>query len=387
MEQEELINLNFEDVLDWTFPRRCQSPSGDFITFKAKDPKTGKLREKRYWLEKFKAGVERDTMAAQMIANLLRNLQQNWNPFVPNLEDRSGTLLSEVVDDFKKTINAEVSKHIKTVKTRNDYFSRLSLFFNWADKNRVSVISQCTPAVVDSYLQWCLVNKGNSAQTRNNNRTFLSAFFGWCIKRHYLKSNPCAEIENVRVNGKRRKPLSPLDMERVRCYLLDHDKHFLLAVMMQYYTFIRPKELSHIRLRDISVMNQTVIVPAMYSKNHREEPVALNDNILKLMVELEIFKFPNDFYLFGKGFIPSAVRADERIFREKWSEIRDELGFSYSKKFYSLKDTGIIDLIAAEGAVNARDQARHSSIAVTNQYARGGGKHVHEETKHFKGKL
>ena len=387
MNPKSKTSLNFEELLNWTYPRRVTTPSADYVTFKAKDPETGRLKEKRYSLLKWRAGQERETMASQLLVNILNRLQQNWNPFVPDMEDRSSTLLDNVIEDFKESVNAEVRKKIKKDKTRVDYFSRLKMFQRWAKQHKVALISHCTSAVVDNYLQSNLVVKGNSARTRNNNRTFLSAFFGWCVKRHYLKSNPCTSIENVREGHKLRTPLSPMEMQRLKDYLLQNDKPFLLAVMMQYYTLIRPKEMSHLKLRDFSLKEQTVIVPADISKNRREEPVALNDRIIRLMLDLHVFDSPGNYYLFGRDFHPSMRYANERIFRERWTKIREELHLPYSKKFYSLKDTGIIDLIATEGAVNARDQARHTSIAVTNLYTRGGGKRVHEETKHFKGNL
>ena len=387
MNSKSKTSLNFEELLNWTYPRRVKTPMSDYVTFKANDPETGKLKEKRYSLLKWREGEEREVMASQLLANVLSRLQQNWNPFIPDMEDRSSTLLDDVVSDFKEAILAEVRKKIKKEKTKVDYFSRLKMFHKWAKEHHIVLIKHCTEGVVDNYLQGNLVIKGNSARTRNNNRTFLSAFFGWCVKRHYLKSNPCKSIENVREGKKLRSPLSPAELTRLKEYLLKTDKHFLLAVMMQYYTLIRPKELSYLKLRDFSIKHQTVIVPEDISKNHREEPVALNDNIIRLMIELHIFDSPDGYFLFGKDFRPSREYANERIFRERWSTIREELHIPHNRKFYSLKDSGIIDLIAAEGAVNARDQARHTSIAVTNLYTKGGGKMVHEETKHFKGNL
>ena len=56
-------------------------------------------------------------------------------------------------------------------------------------------------------------------------------------------------------------------------------------------------------------------------------------------------------------------------------------------QFYSLKDSGIRALANAEGIVIARDQARHSSVAVTNKYLQGRDRPVHKETIRFKGAL
>ncbi len=67
---------------------------------------------------------------------------------------------------------------------------------------------------------------------------------------------------------KKRQALTAPMLLRVKEYLYENDKKFLLACMMEYYLFIRPEELSHVRLRDISIKDQSVYVSAEVSKNN-----------------------------------------------------------------------------------------------------------------------
>jgi hypothetical protein len=115
--------------------------------------------------------------------------------------------------------------------------------------------------------------------------------------------------------------------------------------------------------------------------------VGLNDEIIRLIIDLKIFDKPSHCFLFGKDFKPSEKQADSRIFREYFMKVREELKWDDSKQFYSLKDSGIRDLANAEGIVVARDKARHTDISTTNKYLKGDGLTVHEQTKHFKGAL
>ena len=126
----------FGDILDWEYPKRHTSKSDDYISFKAKDPVTGKLRQKKYSLMQYAKGNERDMMAGQMTANLLRRLQGGWNPFVPDIENRSGTLFTEVTAEYRKTLKVEESKGVKKPKTVVDYCSRLKQFESWAMRRR-----------------------------------------------------------------------------------------------------------------------------------------------------------------------------------------------------------------------------------------------------------
>lgn len=77
--------------------------------------------------------------------------------------------------------------------------------------------------------------------------------------------------------------------------------------------------------------------------------------------------------------------------QKRFSSEAEERGFTLPVlqprcyQFCSLKDSGIRNLANAEGVVVARDQARHSDVAVTNKYIQQH--EAHECTKHFKGAL
>jgi len=156
--------------------------------------------------------------------------------------------------------------------------------------------------------------------------------------------------------------------------------------MMEYYTFIRPDELRHITIGDIDITNQTVYIDAKVSKNRKGQYVALNDAVLKIMIKQNIFSYPSHCYVFGHDIIPGERQININQFRLEWGKVRKALNFPASYQFYSLKDSGIRDLANAEGIVVARDQARHSDIAVTNKYLKRDNV-VNEQTKHFAGNL
>lgn len=74
------------------------------------------------------------------------------------------------------------------------------------------------------------------------------------------------------VQGKRKteknRTVIPKDvMLEIKEYCEKNNRHFLLACYIEYYCFIRPKEMSYIRIRDISVMHGTIAISAEVSKN------------------------------------------------------------------------------------------------------------------------
>lgn len=244
---------------------------------------------------------------------------------------------------------------------------------------------QFNQAYISDFLDYILLDRDSSARTRNNYRVWASAFCSWLIEKQYLETNPVEKIKSLSEEQKFRSALTKEDLQRMKEYLEETNKHYLLACRMEYYTFIRPDELSNIRLSDIKIKEQKVFISSTISKNRRDGMVGLNDELLKLMIELSTFDAPSNYYLFGRNFKPSPEKADSRIFRDYFIKVRAFLRFPKNYMFYSLKDSGIRDLANAEGIVIARDQARHSDIATTNKYLKGDGLSVHEETKHFNG--
>ena len=202
-----------------------------------------------------------------------------------------------------------------------------------------------------------------------------------------MGENPAEKIRNIEETAKKRIPLTVEQLKYLRTHLSEKNPHFLLACMFEYYTFIRPTELSNVKIGDISIKEQSVYIPAEISKNKRDGKVALNDILIKEMLKLEIFKHPSNYYLFGKKMTPSTQKASSEVFRREWIKMRKELRWPESLQFYSLKDSGIRDLANSEGIVIARDQARHTDISTTNKYLTGRDLPVHDETKHFEGAL
>ena len=190
----------------------------------------------------------------------------------------------------------------------------------------------------------------------------------------------------LRESEKKRDALSKTALTRMREYLNNNNKHFLLACMMEYYTLIRPDELRHLKIGNISIADREVTVPAEVAKNHKERQVGLNTKVLNLMVELRLFDSPSQYYIFSEGLKPGTKMTYLNNFRFEWGKMRKALRWPDSYQFYSLKDSGIRDLANAEGVVTARDQAGHSDVAVTNKYLKRG-REIPQSVKDFEGAL
>ena len=268
--------------------------------------------------------------------------------------------------------------------TRDDYGKRLSMLERFASMNGITAVENLDFV---AFLDWVYIERGVSPRTHNNYRTWCRSFCKWMLHQHIIATDPMTDIPPLKEPQKMRQPIPSSVLRLVKAHLENRDRYFLLAVMMEYYCFIRPDELSNIKIGDIETKAHGIYINAEISKNGKAEMVGLNRTIVALMRELHVLRSPKGWYLFSYRCRPGATKLDSRMFRDRWARMRKRLGLPKEYQFYSLKDSGIRDLANAEGIVIARDQARHSSVAVTNKYLQGRDRPVHKETIRFKGAL
>jgi len=286
---------------------------------------------------------------------------------------------NKAFDHYRQHLSRMVKR-----STREDYNKRLAMLSNYCAMHSISAIEDID---FTQFLEWVFIDRGVAPRTHNNYRTWCLSFCKWLRQQHYIAGDPLLDVPPLKEPPKVRQPLPPSELKRVRDFLNERNKHFLLAVMMEYYCFIRPDELSNIRIGDIDAKAHAIYVRAEISKNGKAEMVGLNNAVLSLMRELHVLRSPKDWYLFSVRCRPGATKLHSRMFRDRWARVRKRLDLPKEYQFYSLKDSGIRDLANAEGIVIARDQARHSSVAVTNKYLQGRDRPVHKETIRFKGAL
>lgn len=371
------------ELLGFTYPKLHDGKSW-YVDFYAVDPSTGEMRRKKYKLDGLKKVSEKKRRAAEIIEAVTRQLRGGWNPWVNTQESRGFTLLSDVIDRYIGYIERKSRK-----KTKHTYQSRINILNQYLSSCVLPIkyAYQFDGAFINDFLDWLYLDRGVTERTRNNYRGWCYGFAEFMVSRKYIENNPVEHIPQLDEKKKIRKDLSPTMIKQMQQYLKRKDKHFLLACYMEYFTFIRPTELSYLKVGDISLKDRTVFVSEDFSKNKKSGKVALNDTVMKLMIELGVFSAPSSYFLFGKNFIPSSERCNADQYNRRWKKMREALGWSDEYQFYSLKDSGIRDLANEQGVVVARDQARHRDISTTNRYIQENSLLVHSEVKQFKGAL
>ena len=376
------------DVVTYTLPK-LHTGKNWYVDFKCYDPLEGSMKRKKFMLDSITKISERKKRATEIITVTTQRLRNGWNPWAEATTDRQCANFVYVTEIYNKYLEKLTSAKTLKQKTLYDYQSRLNMLLEYNNSRHLPIMYmyQFDQAYISDFLDYILLDRDASARTRNNYRTWLSTFCTWLKEKKYIEDNPTDKIRSLAEETKFRSALTKEDLAQLHEYLKETNKHFLLACQMEYYTFIRPDELTGIKIQDIYLQEQKIFVSSQISKNRRDGMVGLNKGLILKMVELGVFKSPGNYYLFGRDFRPSQKKADSRIFREEFLKVRKALKWPDSYQFYSLKDSGIRDLANAEGIVVARDQARHTDISTTNKYLKADLLSVPEETKKFEGNL
>lgn len=344
-----------------------------YVGFNAYDPLTHKMKRKKIKVNHIDKVTQRRKFADGLIKRLIGKLEKGWNPWIEAENEKSYKTFSETCEHYKKYIFKLLNDGILREDTYRDYFSKLKNIQEWNInlKTPIYYIYQFDRAFITDFLEEIYIGRKNSAQTRNNYLTFIRIFSSFLLEHQYVKVKPSDGIASIsrRKLKKQRTIIEETDIVRLFDYLSVRNKHYLLACYILHYCFVRRKEMSLLKLSNFNLHKQTLFIPGEISKNGESATVTIPEKIIMLMVDLGIFNNPDHYFLFSDDFKPGAKHKHEKQFTDFWAnKVRKDLKFPANYQFYSLKDTGITDMLQKYDVLTVRDQARHSDIKMTNKY-------------------
>ena len=180
--------------------------------------------------------------------------------------------------------------------TLKQYRYKLADFFDSVRKTPMDV----TPNDIRMYLYHFKTNRNASDRYLESVRITINGFFAWLLKNEYILRNPCANIEKIRFNPKRREPLSPFELEVFRWNTQDVREKALIDFF--FSTGCRVSECADVRLSDIDWQSRSVLI--RHGKGDKERIVYFNAEAeVSLREYLKRRKFESD-ALFASGRAP-----------------------------------------------------------------------------------
>lgn len=348
------------------------------VSFYAFDPKKGSLQRKRVKLNRELAKIKGKRAQREYADGVCRRIRDElaggWNPWMVQSDDIVYIRWEDACEQYKRYLEKQLNQHNMRAESVASYMSYQRVLMRWVDKERRNVryAYQFDKRLVDAFLDFVFLDRDNSIQTRNNYLSWLKTFSRWLLQKSMIASDPTLGIPNLRKRdkGKNRDVIPDEVLRGISAYLKAKNPHYLLACYLVHYLFVRPHELALLRLSDFSLKDKTLHIHWNVAKNWQDAVVTLPMHVVRLMLDLDVFSSPGSYYLFSDDFRPGPEFRSEKSFRDYWNRhVRKPLGFSDRYKFYSLKDTGITNMLRANTDVlSVRDQARHSSILITDIY-------------------
>lgn len=141
-------------------------------------------------------------------------------------------------------------------------------------------------------------------------------------------------------------------------------------MQLVYKSFLRPVEITRVKVEQLNFEKHCIEMKGSQKKNGKDHNCRMDDKLEALLREHIREAQPDDF-VFGAGtWKPSQTPAASHSFTIIWDRMRAALKLPREYQLYSLRDSGINNLLKA-GATNLDvvQIVGHSDLSMTFRYA------------------
>ena len=346
-------------------PAEVVNKSETYVSYYVVNPFTGKMTRKRIRCNHVKGKAERLKYARYLCQAVNSRLYDGWNPFYDEMPNGSVTI--------RDAIGRFLTAKTKTVRKRTaeSYRSSADMLLEWLTLHKAdnAYCVSVTQKMIKDYLSWSCSRKNLSNRSYNNYCMFLYTLFDFLKSNGFVADNPAANLERKKVDRKIRVVIPSADRQLIKSWVDEKAPRFYWVIQMCYRLFIRPNEIVQLRIVDIDFKNGLLKIPATVAKNHGDRVLALPEDLFNYF--LSIRSYPGTYYIFADKhtFAPGEKKIAPTRIAEKWAQMRKALGLPKSYQFYSLKDTGITEMLeAGVPAKYVKELADHHSLEMTERY-------------------
>ena len=331
-----------------------------FIYYYVRNPfSENKLERKRIKLNHITNKKDRLKYADLLITEINQKLFNGYNPFLEEAAVKPLTLF-DAVQNFLNSIN-----HLRPDSIRS-YVSVSKIFIEYLKSKRMLTLKCYEFTESDAKRFSSTLTVSNT--TQNNYIKFLRTLFNWFIEQKYTNQNPFKQIKPKKQDPKYRNTIPTHIKNKIKEYLQRNDPKFFIFCQFTYKLLLRPSETFKLKISDIDFKEKMIILPAASAKDHDNRVIYLTDDLLEYIETLE--NLPKNLFIFSDNYAPGNKMKNSRDSGRTWSNMREVLKFSKTYTFYSLKDTGITELLeSGVPATSVQQMAGHSSLEMTEKYA------------------
>lgn len=352
---------------------------GWYIEYQTFNPNIGKMQRFRTHVNVLRKHYPRladfKAHCNGIINNINAKLAGGWSPVGENQNARYYTSLPVVIRAYL----AEKQDELRPDSLRS-YKSFCSIFETWINEN----VPDCQAILFNKvlairYLDYCSMERKLKGRSWNNQLKAARALFSWAVDKCYCKENPFAGIKPKREAEKRRELIPPAERERITQWCEENNPGLLIVSQLVFSSLIRPKEIRNIKVEHVFLKQHYIYIPPENAKTHYSRIATLTPK-LELLISDWIRTAKKGDYLIGNiGYKPSAKPCSHSKFGKDWDRMRKELNLPQEMQLYSLRDTGINEMLKAGiDPLTVMQHADHHDLSMTTRYANHVDPHLVE---------
>jgi site-specific recombinase XerD len=350
--------------------------SGWIIEYYVENPQTQILARKmvrlQRLLKRYPSKMEAKKHINNIIVALNMKLSTGWNPYFMGEDSRLYTPLKEVSEKY-----LDEAKRNTRPATYHSYASFVSIFTEWIEKVSPNIYSSMvTHALIARFMDYVYnERKGRktevmSNRTYNNYAKTGSAFFAWMVDKCFCKENHFTKIKSKKKEDKMRILIPEDSRERITKYLLTKRPNYLLMLKLIYNSLLRPKEIRELQISDLSISKGQITVRKDVAKNGKARIVPMTPDIIQDFNKLNLQSYTSNCYIFGENIEPGKNKLSDSYMYKYWAKMRDELKLPKEMQQYSLRDSGIFEMLKSGiDPLSVKQLADHHSLEMTTIYS------------------
>ena len=370
MFESQLSTFNFVTYLPATLK---EYKSGCFVEYHVLNPVTSKLERKVFRLNALKNRcrtlMEFKVAANKVLCDINIKLASGWNPFT------DGSKNTKQLQTLSYGLDAYLTDKGRDLREASmvSYTSVAKILKDWLVEKGIGEIA-CIKFNVSIARQFMEDLRNRPKFNNNTYNTYLKKYraaFNWLKEHEFVNDNPFDQIKTLQKQEKMRGLIPPEARDKVINYVRT-SKHpnYEIVMHLVFTSLIRPSEIERLQVRDVDLINKCIHIPANKAKTHKDRDAALSDTCIAMLIPL--LSKPGilpTWYLINSNYECGPDPCYHGMFKKHWMKIRKECGLPDEMQLYSLKDSGITEMLEAGVSINqVKEAAGHADISTTNKY-------------------
>ena len=370
MFESQLSTFNFVTYLPATLK---EYKSGCFVEYHVLNPVTSKLERKVFRLNALKNRcrtlMEFKVAANKVLCDINIKLASGWNPFT------DGSKNTKQLQTLSYGLDAYITDKGRDLREASmvSYTSVAKILKDWLVEKGIGEIA-CIKFNVSIARQFMDDLRNRPKFNNNTYNTYLKKYraaFNWLKEHEFVNDNPFDQIKTLQKQEKMRGLIPPEARDKVINYVRT-SKHpnYEIVMHLVFTSLIRPSEIERLQVRDVNLINKCIHIPANKAKTHKDRDAALSDTCIAMLIPL--LSKPGilpTWYLINSNYECGPEPCYHSMFKKHWMKIRKECGLPDEMQLYSLKDSGITEMLEAGVSINqVKEAAGHADISTTNKY-------------------